>query len=166
MGHSHDHSSANRPWTPRRLPASGRWTQVWRHQRKDDHTNDHEAANPGHDRAPQIIKEFGLSTLQVGFLNAVPPTVAVIAMVLWACAAAIGLKSGRAGSGGEQTLPAFEQRRPRASTSRQSGRPHRRSRANRRTRRCWASLIQINGPFWSLPTHREYEATRRTLPGR
>jgi hypothetical protein len=27
-------------------------------------------------------------------------------------------------------------------------------------------LIQINGPFWSLPTHREYEATRRTLPGR
>src|SRR4029077_11341699 len=34
--------------------------------------------------APQIIKEFGLSTFQVGFLNAVPPTVAVIAMVLWA----------------------------------------------------------------------------------
>ena len=34
--------------------------------------------------APQIIKEFGLSTLQVGFLNAVPPTVAVVAMVLWA----------------------------------------------------------------------------------
>ena len=34
--------------------------------------------------APQIIKEFGLSTMQVGFLNAVPPTVAVIAMVLWA----------------------------------------------------------------------------------
>ena len=34
--------------------------------------------------APQIIKEFGLSTLQVGFLNAVPPTVAVIAMVFWA----------------------------------------------------------------------------------
>jgi MFS transporter, ACS family, tartrate transporter len=34
--------------------------------------------------APQIIKEFGLSTLAVGFLNAVPPTVAVIAMVLWA----------------------------------------------------------------------------------
>jgi ACS family tartrate transporter-like MFS transporter len=34
--------------------------------------------------APQIIKEFGLSSLQVGFLNAVPPTVAVIAMVLWA----------------------------------------------------------------------------------
>ena len=27
--------------------------------------------------APQIIKEFGLSSLQVGFLNAVPPTVAV-----------------------------------------------------------------------------------------
>ena len=34
--------------------------------------------------APQIIKEFGLSTFQVGFLNAVPPTVAVVAMVLWA----------------------------------------------------------------------------------
>ena len=34
--------------------------------------------------APQIIKEFGLSSLQVGFLNAVPPTVAVVAMVLWA----------------------------------------------------------------------------------
>ena len=34
--------------------------------------------------APQIIKEFGLSTMQVGLLNAVPPTIAVIAMVLWA----------------------------------------------------------------------------------
>ena len=34
--------------------------------------------------APQIIKEFGLSTMQVGWLNAVPPTIAVIAMVLWA----------------------------------------------------------------------------------
>jgi ACS family tartrate transporter-like MFS transporter len=34
--------------------------------------------------APQIIKEFGLSSLQVGFLNSVPPTVAVIAMMLWA----------------------------------------------------------------------------------
>ncbi|MHC2433217.1 MFS transporter [Bradyrhizobium sp. USDA 4451] len=34
--------------------------------------------------APQIIKAFGLSSLQVGFLNAVPATVAVIAMVLWA----------------------------------------------------------------------------------
>lgn len=34
--------------------------------------------------APQIIKQFGLSSLQVGFLNAVPPTVAVVAMVLWA----------------------------------------------------------------------------------
>lgn len=34
--------------------------------------------------APQIIKQFGLSALQVGFLNAVPPTVAVIAMILWA----------------------------------------------------------------------------------
>ncbi|WP_029077554.1 MFS transporter [Bradyrhizobium sp. th.b2] len=34
--------------------------------------------------APQIIKAFGLSSLQVGFLNAVPATIAVIAMVLWA----------------------------------------------------------------------------------
>lgn len=34
--------------------------------------------------APQIIKGFGLSTMAVGFLNAVPPTIAVIAMVLWA----------------------------------------------------------------------------------
>ena len=34
--------------------------------------------------APQIIKQFGLSTLQVGFLNALPATAAVVAMVLWA----------------------------------------------------------------------------------
>jgi MFS transporter, ACS family, tartrate transporter len=34
--------------------------------------------------APQIIKEFGLSSLQVGFLNALPGTVAIVAMVLWA----------------------------------------------------------------------------------
>jgi ACS family tartrate transporter-like MFS transporter len=34
--------------------------------------------------APQIIKEFGLSSLQVGFLNALPGIVAVAAMVLWA----------------------------------------------------------------------------------
>ncbi|MGK9230940.1 MFS transporter [Inquilinus limosus] len=34
--------------------------------------------------APQIIKEFGLGSLQVGFLNAIPPTLAVIGMVLWA----------------------------------------------------------------------------------
>ncbi|MDB5518851.1 MAG: D-galactonate transporter [Tardiphaga sp.] len=34
--------------------------------------------------APQIIKEFGLSSLQVGFLNALPGVVAVAAMVLWA----------------------------------------------------------------------------------
>ena len=33
--------------------------------------------------APQIIKGFGLSNMAVGFLNAVPPTVAVIAMYLW-----------------------------------------------------------------------------------
>ncbi|WP_407178308.1 MFS transporter [Bradyrhizobium sp. STM 3562] len=34
--------------------------------------------------APQIIKQFGLSALEVGFLNAVPPTVAVVAMIVWA----------------------------------------------------------------------------------
>lgn len=34
--------------------------------------------------APQIIKSFGLSTLAVGFLNGVPPTIAVFAMILWA----------------------------------------------------------------------------------
>ncbi|SIO67506.1 Major Facilitator Superfamily protein [Bradyrhizobium erythrophlei] len=34
--------------------------------------------------APQIIKEFGLSSLQVGFLNAPPGVVAIVAMVLWA----------------------------------------------------------------------------------
>jgi MFS transporter, ACS family, tartrate transporter len=34
--------------------------------------------------APQIIKGLGLSTMAVGFLNAVPPGAAVIAMVLWA----------------------------------------------------------------------------------
>jgi MFS transporter, ACS family, tartrate transporter len=33
--------------------------------------------------APQIIKSFGLSNLEVGFFNAIPPTVAVIAMYLW-----------------------------------------------------------------------------------
>jgi MFS transporter, ACS family, tartrate transporter len=34
--------------------------------------------------APQIIKSFGLSSMQVGILNALPGIVAVIAMVLWA----------------------------------------------------------------------------------
>ena len=34
--------------------------------------------------APQIIKGLDFPPMQVGFLNAVPPTVAVIAMVLWA----------------------------------------------------------------------------------
>jgi ACS family tartrate transporter-like MFS transporter len=34
--------------------------------------------------APLIIKELGLTSLQVGFLNAVPGIVAVIAMVAWA----------------------------------------------------------------------------------
>lgn len=33
--------------------------------------------------APQIIKGFGLSNMEVGFLNAIPPTVAVVAMYLW-----------------------------------------------------------------------------------
>jgi ACS family tartrate transporter-like MFS transporter len=33
--------------------------------------------------APQIIKGFGLTNMQVGFFNAIPPTVAVIAMYLW-----------------------------------------------------------------------------------
>ena len=34
--------------------------------------------------APQIIKSFGLSTMAVGFLNGVPPTIAIVAMILWA----------------------------------------------------------------------------------
>jgi ACS family tartrate transporter-like MFS transporter len=34
--------------------------------------------------APQIIKEFGLSSLQVGFLNALPGIVAIVAMLVWA----------------------------------------------------------------------------------
>ena len=33
--------------------------------------------------APQIIKQTGVSTMTVGLLNAIPPTVSVIAMVLW-----------------------------------------------------------------------------------
>jgi len=33
--------------------------------------------------APQITKSFGLSNLQVGFFNAIPPTVAMIAMYPW-----------------------------------------------------------------------------------
>ncbi len=33
--------------------------------------------------APQIIKSFGLPTSEVGLLNALPPTVAVVCMVLW-----------------------------------------------------------------------------------
>jgi ACS family tartrate transporter-like MFS transporter len=33
--------------------------------------------------APQIIKSLGLSNFEVGFLNAIPPTVAVVAMYLW-----------------------------------------------------------------------------------
>lgn len=33
--------------------------------------------------APQIIKSLGLSNVEVGFLNAIPPTIAVIAMYLW-----------------------------------------------------------------------------------
>jgi ACS family tartrate transporter-like MFS transporter len=34
--------------------------------------------------APQIIKQLGVSSMRVGFLNMVPPTVSVLAMVLWA----------------------------------------------------------------------------------
>ncbi|WP_315806290.1 MULTISPECIES: MFS transporter [unclassified Bradyrhizobium] len=34
--------------------------------------------------APQIIKQFALSSFAVGFLNAVPATVAVVVMILWA----------------------------------------------------------------------------------
>jgi ACS family tartrate transporter-like MFS transporter len=34
--------------------------------------------------APQIIRQFGLSTMQVGLLNAIPPTIAILAMILWA----------------------------------------------------------------------------------
>lgn len=33
--------------------------------------------------APQIIKQLGASSFTVGLLNAIPPTVSVIAMVLW-----------------------------------------------------------------------------------
>ena len=33
--------------------------------------------------APQIIKQLGVSSMTVGFLNAIPPIVSVIAMVLW-----------------------------------------------------------------------------------
>jgi MFS transporter, ACS family, tartrate transporter len=33
--------------------------------------------------APQIIKGFGLSNMAVGLLNAVPPSIAVVAMYLW-----------------------------------------------------------------------------------
>lgn len=33
--------------------------------------------------APQIIKQTGVSSMTVGLLNAIPPTVSVIAMVLW-----------------------------------------------------------------------------------
>ena len=34
--------------------------------------------------APQIIKSFGLTSLQVGFLNAIPAVFAVLAMIVWA----------------------------------------------------------------------------------
>ena len=34
--------------------------------------------------APQIIQQFDISTMQVGLLNAVPPTVAIVAMIIWA----------------------------------------------------------------------------------
>ena len=34
--------------------------------------------------APQIIKQLGVTSMTVGFLNAIPPIVSVVAMVLWA----------------------------------------------------------------------------------
>lgn len=33
--------------------------------------------------APQIIKQLGVSSMTVGFLNAIPPVVSVVAMILW-----------------------------------------------------------------------------------
>lgn len=33
--------------------------------------------------APQIIKQLGVSSMTVGFLNAIPPAISVIGMVLW-----------------------------------------------------------------------------------
>ncbi len=33
--------------------------------------------------APQIIKQLGVSSMTVGFLNAIPPSISVVAMVLW-----------------------------------------------------------------------------------
>lgn len=33
--------------------------------------------------SPQIIKSFGLTSMQTGFINAIPPVASVIAMVLW-----------------------------------------------------------------------------------
>ncbi|MHA3093301.1 MFS transporter [Acinetobacter brisouii] len=33
--------------------------------------------------APQIIKELGVSAMTVGFLNAIPPILSVVAMILW-----------------------------------------------------------------------------------
>jgi MFS transporter, ACS family, tartrate transporter len=33
--------------------------------------------------APQIIEQLGMSTMMVGLLNMIPPTISVIAMVLW-----------------------------------------------------------------------------------
>lgn len=34
--------------------------------------------------SPQFIKSFGLSTLQIGFINAIPAALSVFAMILWA----------------------------------------------------------------------------------
>jgi len=33
--------------------------------------------------APQIIKQLGVSSMTVGFVNAIPPAISVVAMVLW-----------------------------------------------------------------------------------
>ncbi len=34
--------------------------------------------------SPQFIKSFGLSTLQIGFINAIPAALTIVAMILWA----------------------------------------------------------------------------------
>ncbi|MCD9672810.1 MULTISPECIES: MFS transporter [Klebsiella] len=34
--------------------------------------------------SPQFIKSFGLSTMQIGFANAIPPAMAAISMIMWA----------------------------------------------------------------------------------
>ncbi|MHC2287008.1 MFS transporter [Bradyrhizobium barranii] len=45
--------------------------------------------------APQIIKQFGLSSLQVGFLNALPATAAVVAVLVALALVNIGISSAK-----------------------------------------------------------------------